>query len=215
MRINKFIAQATGISRRAADEILEWNRVTVNGKPAPKGFDVLENDVVTLDGKPIQLPTQTTTIILNKPADYVVSRDGQGSKTIYELLPEKFQQLKPVGRLDKASSGLLLLTNDGDLAQKLTHPSYKKEKVYEIELYIPLKDQDRKTIEKGVKLEDGISKLELSGQDKKWTVIMHEGRNRQIRRTFSELGYTIAALHRVQFGNYILQGTAPGTHRLV
>lgn len=87
--------------------------------------------------------------------------------------------------------------------------------MYEIELYIPLKPEDRKAIEQGVKLEDGISKLQLAGQDKKWTVTMHEGRNRQIRRTFSELGYTIAALHRIQFGDYILKGTAPGTHRLV
>lgn len=215
MRINKFVAQATGMSRRTADKAIEWGRVTINGQPVTAGFDVQPTDVVMLDGKTIALPERATTIILNKPVGYVVSRDGQGSKTIYELLPESLQHLKPIGRLDKASSGLLLLTTDGDLAQKLTHPSYKKEKVYEIELYIPLKDEDKHAIEKGVELEDGLSRLQLSGADTKWTVTMHEGRNRQIRRTFGELGYTIAALHRIQFGDYVLKGTAPGTHRIV
>lgn len=215
MRANKYIAQATGMSRRAADQAIEWGRVTVNNLPISAGQDITPTDAVTLDGKPVSIPDKLQTIVLNKPVGYVVSRDGQGSKTIYDLLPESLQHLKPIGRLDKASSGLLLVTNDGDLAQRLTHPSYKKEKVYQIELYIPLKDEHRKQIEKGIKLEDGISRLQLEGKDKKWTVIMHEGRNRQIRRTFAELGYTIASLHRIQFGDYLLTGTAPGTHRLV
>lgn len=215
MRINKFVAQATGMSRRAADEIMEWGRVEVNGRKVGPGHDVQASDKVTLDGKEITTPDAAQTIILNKPVGYVVSRDGQGAKTIYDLLPEKWQPLKPVGRLDKASSGLLLLTNDGDLAQRLTHPSYKKAKVYEIELYIPLKETDRQAIEQGVKLDDGVSKLQLDGQDKKWTVTMHEGRNRQIRRTFEKQGYTIAKLHRIQFGDYLLKGTGPGTHRQI
>jgi 23S rRNA pseudouridine2605 synthase len=215
MRVNKYIAQATGMSRRAADKAVEWGRVTVNGRSVGAGFDVQSGDKVTLDNEPVSIPETTQTVILNKPAGYVVSRDGQGSQTIYELLPEGMAHLKPVGRLDKASSGLLLLTNDGDLAQRLTHPSYNKEKVYEIELYIPLKAEDQRAIAKGVKLEDGISKMEISGEGKNWTVVMREGRNRQIRRTFGELGYTIAKLHRTQFGDYILKGTAPGTHRLV
>lgn len=215
MRINKYIAQATGMSRRAADATMEWSRVTVNGQPVTAGFDVQPTDQVILDGKIIKPVETFTTIILNKPVGYVVSRDGQGSKTIYDLLPESLHHLKPVGRLDKTSSGLLLLTNDGELANTLTHPSYSKQKVYEVELYIPLKPADKQHIEQGVKLEDGISKLQLDGSGKQWTVTMHEGRNRQIRRTFGELGYTLAKLHRVTFGDYILKGTAPGTHRLV
>jgi 23S rRNA pseudouridine2605 synthase len=216
MRINKYVALCTGMSRRGADEIITWGRVKVNGQvPASAGYDVQPNDTVTLDDAIITPATTFTTIILNKPEGYVVSRDGQGSKSIYDLLPESLHHLKPVGRLDKASSGLLLLTNNGDLANELTHPSYKKEKVYEIELYIPLKPEDKKKIERGIELEDGISRLQLQGEDKKWTVVMSEGRNRQIRRTFAEVGYTIAKLHRTEFGNYILRGTAPGTHRLV
>jgi len=216
MRINKYIALATGMSRRNADQIITWGRVKVNGKPPlSAGYDVQPDDEVMFDDRIISPAKTFTTVILNKPADYVVSRDGQGSKSIYDIIPESLHHLKPVGRLDKASSGLLLLTNDGDLANQLTHPSHQKEKVYEIELYIPLQPTDRKKIEQGVMLEDGKSALQLSGNEKKWIVTMKEGRNRQIRRTFSALGYTVAKLHRVQFGDYHLKGTAPGTHRLV
>jgi 23S rRNA pseudouridine2605 synthase len=216
MRINKYIALSTGMSRRNADQIITWGRIKVNGQPPlSAGYDVQPNDTVMFDDRVIKPAEKFTTIILNKPADYVVSREGQGSKSIYEILPESLHHLKPVGRLDKASSGLMLLTNDGNLANQLTHPSYKKEKIYEIELYVPLKAVDKKQIERGVKLDDGISKLRLHGSNKNWTVTMSEGRNRQIRRTFGELGYTVAKLHRVQFGDYILEGTAPGTHRKV
>jgi 23S rRNA pseudouridine2605 synthase len=215
MRINKYVALCTGMSRRSADKAITWGRVKVNDQPATTGHDVQENDIVTLDGTTIKPATTFTTIILNKPAGYVVSRDGQGSASIYELLPESMHRLKPVGRLDKASSGLLLLTDNGDLANQLTHPSYKKEKVYDIELYVPLSQAAKQNIERGVMLEDGMSKLKLRGKDTKWTVTMNEGRNRQIRRTFGELGLTIAKLHRIQFGDYVLKGTAPGTHRKV
>jgi 23S rRNA pseudouridine2605 synthase len=216
MRINKYIALATGMSRRAADQAISWGRVAVNGQPPlSAGYDVQEHDSVSLDGTPLKIQEKYTTILLNKPVGYVVSRDGQGSKSIYELLPEKYRTLKPVGRLDKASSGLLLLTNNGDLANRLTHPSYKKEKVYEIELYVPLNAADQKAIERGIELEDGVSALQLTGDATTWTVTMSEGRNRQIRRTFGELGYTIKKLHRIQFGDYVLTGTAEGTSRLV
>ena len=110
MRINKYVALATGISRRAADQAITWGRISVNGQPPlSAGYSVQENDVVCLDGKPLSIQETFTTIMLNKPTGYVVSRDGQGSKSIYELLPEAYHSLKPVGRLDKASSGLLLL----------------------------------------------------------------------------------------------------------
>lgn len=209
MRINKFLAQATGISRRTADKYIEWGRVKVNGQNIQSGYDVKENDKVTLDDTIINPLTEKLTIIFNKPTDYVVSRNGQGSKTIYELLPEKLHHLKAIGRLDKASSGLLLLTNDGELAQKLTHPSYHKPKIYQIELYIPLKLIDKQMIENGIQLEDGLSKFKISGKDKNWEVTMTEGRNRQIRRTFSKLGYTISKLHRISFGDANLGDIAP------
>src|SRR3989344_6109042 len=161
MRINKYVALANGMSRREADTAIEQGRVSINGQPPTPGQQIREEDTVTLDSLPITTAVKTQTIILNKPVGYVVSRDGQGSKTIYDLLPKEFHNLKPVGRLDKDSSGLLLLTNDGKLAHELTHPSFQKEKVYEVVLDKLLADTDRHRIESGVTLEDGLSKLKL------------------------------------------------------
>lgn len=201
MRINQYIASATGISRRAADKVIEAGRVSINKTVAKLGDVVQENDLVLLDDKPITRQG-IVTIMLNKPVGYVCSRDGQGSKTIYELLPSDLHHLKPVGRLDKDSSGLLLLTNDGHYANELTHPKYRKNKVYEIMLDKKLTTTDRQVIENGVELEDGPSKLKLDGDGAHWQVTMSEGRNRQIRRTFAALGYKVNKLHRTNFGEY-------------
>jgi 23S rRNA pseudouridine2605 synthase len=209
MRINKYLALSTGLSRRAADEVIAQSRVLVNNLSPQSGQQIQPDDVVLLDGKPVA-PLTTQTIILNKPAGYVVSRNGQGSKTIYDLLPQELHSLKPVGRLDKDSSGLLILTNDGDLANQLTHPRYEKEKHYLVELHQALQPAHKQAIERGVRLEDGISALRLLGSGKKWEVTMSEGRNRQIRRTFAVQGYFVKTLHRVTFGNYKLGDMSPG-----
>lgn len=214
MRLNKYIASSTGMSRRAADAAISDGRVLVNGQQPGAGYTVAESDVVMLDNRAIT-PAVKTTIAFNKPVGYVVSRDGQGSKTIYDLLPEEYHHLKPVGRLDKDSSGLLLLTNDGDLANELTHPSRQKAKVYEITLDQSLQPLHRQMISDfGIELEDGISRLTLDrqeqGNDKQWIVTMSEGRNRQIRRTFAALGYDIKVLHRTHFGPHILNNLPTG-----
>jgi 23S rRNA pseudouridine2605 synthase len=214
MRLNKYIAQATGLSRRAADIAIEKGRILVNGQMPSLGYEVADTDRVTLDSRPITPSVKTTTIMLNKPPDYVCSRDGQGSKTVYDLLPEDYRPLKTVGRLDKDSSGLLLLTNDGQLAYELTHPKFHKTKVYKIALNKPLTLEDAAKISGGVMLEDGASKLQLEpinkGDTSNWKVTMHEGRNRQIRRTFEALGYTLPKLHRTQFGPYQLESLPSG-----
>jgi 23S rRNA pseudouridine2605 synthase len=209
MRINKFIALATGLSRRAADKLADAGEIFVNNRPIKKGHEIIASDQVTLKGQTLQLP-KINTIILNKPVGFVCSRNGQGNKTIYELLPKKYHTLKPVGRLDKNSSGLLLLTNNGDLAQRLTHPRYVKEKLYSIELDQNLKPEDRHEIKHGVDLEDGPSRLMLQGQDRYWRVKMFEGRNRQIRRTFNAMGYEVVKLHRTKFGQYSLGNLSQG-----
>lgn len=207
MRINKYLALATGLSRRAADKAISENRVTVNGKPATPGAEINERDLVKIDGKTAE-PQKSLTILLNKPVGYVCSRNGQGSKTIYEILPQQYHSLKPVGRLDKDSSGLLLLTNDGLLANKLTHPKFEKQKRYVICLNKPLAPLHHQMInDLGIDLPDGRSQLMLEsiGETKKyWIVNMSEGRNRQIRRTFAALGYTVKKLHRTHFGSYTL-----------
>lgn len=205
VRLNKLIANSTGLSRRAADAVISEGRVQVNNQTAEVGQEVNDGDVVRLDGNELESNTSKLTVMLNKPTGYVVSRDGQGSRTIYDLLPVHLHHLKPIGRLDKDSSGLLLLTNDGDLAQKLTHPKFEKQKVYDIELNKPLEPNDEQKIKTGVELEDGVSALRLQGKGARWLVIMHEGRNRQIRRTFEKLGYKVVKLHRIQLGEYNLQ----------
>ncbi len=199
MRINKFLAQATDLSRRSADTAILEGRVLINGRLPGQGDQVSPGDIVTLDGKTVASSEVKLMIMINKPVGYVCSRDGQGSKTVYDLLPEEYQSLNSVGRLDKYSSGVLLLTNDGDLANELTHPRYDKKKIYKISLNVPLPPLQQQMInDYGVQLPDGLSKLTLekvdeSGRD--WRVIMSEGRNRQIRRTFSSLNYTVVTLH--------------------
>lgn len=217
MRLNRYIAQATGLSRRAADEAIKQGRVMVNNTVATLGYNVQEGDRVTIDNLSVKQhgKNTSTTVILYKPVGYVCSRNGQGSKTVYDLLPPELHHLKPIGRLDKDSSGLLLLTSNGKLAQQLTHPSFKKEKIYEIELSQKLSQADRKKIERGIKLRDGLSKLSLRGSGTHWTVSMHEGRNRQIRRTFEALGYHVTKLHRTQIAHYVLDNLAPGQYKTV
>lgn len=234
MRINKYIALATGLSRRAADGALAAGRVAVNGKRALVGQEVAPDDAVTLDSLAITPAVKTLTLILNKPAGYVVSRTGQGSKTIYDLLPAEYHSLKPVGRLDKDSSGLLLLTNDGDLANQLTHPRYAKTKIYEVELDRPLTPADKTRIEEGVAVNDYVSRFSIESRgksrearntpahdsslvarDSAYVVRMQEGRNRQIRRTFASLGYEVQKLHRTHFGSYQLEQLQPGKFRLI
>ncbi len=213
MRINVYIAQVTGLSRRGADKVIREGRVSINGRTASIGETVQNNDTLELDGKRLQMPQASTLIALNKPRGYVVSRKGQGAKTIYDLLPKKYYRLKPVGRLDKDSSGLLLLTDDGKLAQALAHPRSQKNKIYIVNLNLPLGDIDKNFLSNGVELEDGLSKLGISGLSadrKTMTITISEGRNRQIRRTFAALNYNVNSLHRIQFGEYDLNGLQSG-----
>lgn len=222
MRLNKFIAHATGMARREADEAILNGRISVNGKVANIGQDVDgQSDIIKLDDKQITLPATTTVIMLNKPIGYVCSRNAQAkdAKTVYELLPSDLRQLKTIGRLDKDSSGLILLTDDGDMAHKLTHPSFTKTKEYVIELDRPLAPLHQQMIaDFGINLTDGPSKLlleRLNDERTKFRVIMHEGRNRQIRRTFAALGYQVVSLHRTSFGSYQLGDLPSGKYKRV
>lgn len=218
MRINKYLAQATGLSRRRVDQLLAAGQVTVNGQTASLGQQITPDDQLSINGKQVDRPPTTQTVLFNKPVGYVCSRRGQGSQTIYDLLPAKLHHLKPVGRLDKDSSGLLLLTNDGQLANQLTHPSYVKNKFYQIVLDQPLGQAAQNQLTSGVQLDDGPSRLQLkslSSDDTKWQVIIHEGRNRQIRRSFAATGHTVTALRRTQLGPYRLNGLPIGQWQAV
>jgi 23S rRNA pseudouridine2605 synthase len=194
----------------------------MNGTVPSLGARVHTGDLITVNGKPLGLHAKPHTYLaLNKPEGYICSRRQQGeTPTIYTLLPQEYQHLKPVGRLDKDSSGLLLMTNDGDFAHHMTHPSFIKIKHYDVILDQPLQPLHHQMISNiGVTLPDGISKLGLQrikdGDDTRWTVIMHEGRNRQIRRTFAALGYGVTELHRTQFGPYALNDLRPGRFKII
>ena len=221
MRINRYISSNTNISRRKADELIKASRVKINDQIANLGSDVNpDSDRVYLDSVIIHHSKKTILIMLNKPENIVVSRDGQGSKTVYDILPFDFKNLKPVGRLDKNSSGLILFTNNGKLINDLTHPSSKKKKIYLVKININLIPADQIKINNdGVMLEDGLSKLNITQvmKDNKrlWKIIMTEGRNRQIRRTFDALGYKVISLHRISFDKYELGKLEPGKIKIL
>ncbi len=223
-RLNKFLALHTGTSRREADNAIIAGRVSVDGQRAQLGQHITATQSVELDGKSVVQITNHTYIALHKPRGYVCSRKRQGENpTIYELIPEQYHTLKPVGRLDRDSSGIILLTNDGDFAHRMTHPSFRKQKQYEVSVDHELQPLHRQMIsEFGVMLEDGKSQFLISRQNEDdssnntdWIIRMGEGRNRQIRRTFAALGYAVTRLHRTQFGAYSLGDITEGSHKIL
>lgn len=214
-RLNKFLAERIGVSRREADSLISAGKILIDGQPAALGTHVQPHQQVKYRGKIIPHDSIYTYIIFHKPVGYVSSRKKQGNTpTLYELLPDEYQHLKTVGRLDKNSSGLIILTNDGDFAYRMTHPKFIKTKVYQVTLDRPLAPLHQQMIaDFGIKLADGRSQLQLLPLDQSrtsWQVTMHEGRNRQIRRTFSSLGYTVETLHRTIFGPYNLNNISSG-----
>lgn len=220
-RLNKYLALQLGISRREADDLIEKGRVVLNGQPAVLGARVTPADTLTVAGKTISAATEYVYLAFHKPIGYVCSRRPQGDNpTIYDLIPSQYHTLKPVGRLDKDSSGIILLTNDGDFAYQMTHPSFRKIKIYEVILDHELEPLHQQMIsDYGVQLDDGRSQFALERLSDtsrlEWRIHMSEGRNRQIRRTFAALGYDVTKLHRTQFGQYTLDSLATGELRPV
>lgn len=218
MRLNKYIALATGQSRRLADKLIINKEILVNSNVGLLTDNINGNDLVFYKRKLLKLPEQNISILLNKPTGYVSSRSGQGNKSVYELLPISFANLKISGRLDKNSEGLMILSNNGDFINQLTHPKYVKEKKYQIRLDKDLITQDQQRLLNGVKLSDGLSKLQIQkfmDSRKSWQIIMTEGRNRQIRRTFENLGYKVVKLKRISIGEYELSNLALGKYQLI
>lgn len=218
-RLNKYLALRLGISRREADELIEQGKVTINQEIARLGARITAETTVEVNGTPVDTSVRHETLLFHKPVGYVCSRKAQGDNpTIYDLIPKQYHNLKPVGRLDKNSSGILLLTNDGDFAHRMTHPSFRKVKIYEVQLDKPLQPLHQQMIsDHGVMLEDGKSQFVVvrvedtsDSANAAYQITMTEGRNRQIRRTFASLGYEVIKLHRTQFGSYPLGGLAVG-----
>jgi 23S rRNA pseudouridine2605 synthase len=221
MPLNKFIAHAGVCGRREAAELVKLGHVTVNGdKVFEPGCKVSEKDTVTVKGKKIFLQQNLVYILLNKPKDYITTaNDPQGRKTVLDLIKGvTAERVYPVGRLDRNTTGVLLLTNDGELAQKLTHPSFEIKKIYEVKLDKPVVKKDMEAIAAGITLEDGFVAADAVGyvDSKDKSVIgieLHSGRNRIVRRIFEHLGYDVRNLDRVMFANLTKKNVERGKWR--
>ncbi|MBO5362882.1 MAG: rRNA pseudouridine synthase, partial [Clostridia bacterium] len=218
---NKFLADMGVASRRHADKMIESCRVTVNGEIATLGMHVEEKDVVCLDGVVIERKEQKLEYyMMNKPKGYVcTAKDDRGRKTIMELLPEGIGRVFPVGRLDYATEGLLLFTNDGDLAQKLTHPAHEVPKTYMARIEGTMTEKDLNPIRSGVELDGVLTKkckahiVETHKEYTKVHITITEGKNRQVRRMFEAIGKNVAFLKRVSIGSLKLTGLDRGEVR--
>ena len=212
-----FLARCGVSSRRGAEAFITGGRVEVNEKPVFKPFFKIDpaKDIVTLDNKKIA-PKPKVYLLLNKPEGVTTTRkDPYANKTVLELLPKEYRHLNPVGRLDRSTSGLLLLTNDGELAFRLTHPKFKVEKAYRVVLDRPIVNRDIARLKEGVLLGDGISSCIKARALRPFKVIVTvcEGRKRQIRRMFDTLGYKVIKLARIQEGCLKLADLPPGKFR--
>lgn len=227
-RIQKIIAQRDEVSRREAEHWIAEGRVLVNGNPVSLGDKCLpSSDTITVDGRvlPCSAPRKVV-IALNKPRGYLCSnRDPHGGKTVFDLIPPDLnpQGLSCVGRLDKDSEGLLLLTNDGQLKQQLTHPSYGIVKKYAVELNKPLDPGDVRKLLKGIQWEgeplsvDKVFPFKRNRREnwKELEVTLHHGKKREIRRLFYAFGYNVKRLKRYQIGGFQLKGIPRGAFRIL
>jgi len=220
LRLNKFLANAGICSRREADEFIQAGVVTVNGEVVTElGTKVLRTDTVMFHDQPVKIEKKVY-VLLNKPKDYVTtSDDPQQRKTVMDLVKNACpERIYPVGRLDRNTTGVLLLTNDGDLASKLTHPKYLKKKIYHVFLDKNVTAHDLQQIADGIQLEDGEIKADdvqyASPTDKKQVGIeIHSGKNRIVRRIFESLGYRVQKLDRVQFAGLTKKNLKRGDWR--
>lgn len=208
MRLNKYVAHCGVCSRRQAADLVKEGQVTVNGEQVLEPFYQMKpDDVVRYKGKVIRPEEHTVYLLMNKPRGLITTmQDERGRKTVMDLLKDKVsERVFPVGRLDRETTGLLLLTNDGDLAQRMTHPGFKMQKQYEAELDKPLSSTDLERIRQGLTLEDGEVKVDAihyipeKGKSAV-SLLIHVGRNRIVRRIFEHLGYEVVKLDRVYLG---------------
>lgn len=221
MRLNKYIAHCGICSRRKAASLVKSGKVKVNGeKETAPGRKVHEEDIVEVKGKKIQLEKKYIYLLMNKPKNTITTVDDpHGRKTVMEIIDEDVdQRIFPVGRLDRDTTGILLLTNDGDLANKLTHPSHEISKVYEVTLNRDLSEKDLQRIRSGLELEDGFIKVDSAHilKEKGKNVLqlkLHSGRNRIVRRICEHLGYKVEKLDRTFLAGMTKKGLQRGWYR--
>ncbi len=219
MRINKFLAAAGIAARRECDKIIEEGKVTVNGAAATLGMDVSESDEVLYNGVKVTVKTNEY-YILNKPKGYITAvSDDRGRKTVLDLLPKSTGRIFPVGRLDYDSEGLLILTTDGDLAQRLSHPSHEIPKTYLVKVEGTLTEAALNPIRSGIEI-DGYKtkkcKAHIVETNKAYTkvhITITEGKNREIRKMFAAIGKEVMLLKRIKIGELTLKGLDRGAYR--
>lgn len=220
IRLNKFLSNAGICSRREADVLIKTGVISVNGKIVTElGLKIKPGDAVQYDGETINAEVKRY-VLLNKPKGFITTMDDPfGRKTVMGLIAKACKErVYPVGRLDRETTGLLLFTNDGDLAKKLTHPRHKANKVYQVELDKPFKKEDFEKLLNGVLLEDGTSRFNAAeyikdGNSREVGVELHSGKNRIVRRTFEALGYKVMKLDRVQFAGLTKKDLPRGYYR--
>ncbi len=219
LRLNKFIANSGVCSRREADQLIVDGKIKVNGAVVSElGYKVKRTDKVEFNGKSL-VPETLQYVLLNKPTDFITTMsDPEGRKTVMNLVSGACaERIFPVGRLDRNTTGLLLFTNDGDLAKKLTHPSHQIKKIYQVTLDKPIVNADFDNILKGVTLDDGlvnVTEMAVVSDDK--TVLgieIHVGKNRVVRRIFEHFGYSVEKLDRVMFGSLTKKNLPRGKWR--
>lgn len=220
-RLNKYIASTGLCSRRKADELIEAGKVGVNGKIVTElGFYVREKDKVTVEGKIVR-PQNLEYYRFYKPAGYITTADDEkGRKTIYDIIPPELKHLKPVGRLDKDSTGLLIMTNDGELINAMTHPSLKVPKVYMVTINGRFTESQAKEMLEGIEIVTDSNErktayaetlpIEVTNKLSIIQVVLYQGINRQIRKMFAKLGFEVTVLKRVQHAIINLDGLKKG-----
>lgn len=220
MRINKYLASCGVAGRRECDKIVSEGRVSVNGKIADVGYDVVDSDIVKIDGRQVSIK-KNEYYIMHKPKGYLCTvSDDRGRKTVMEILGENIGRVYPVGRLDYDSEGLLILTTDGELAQHLTHPSNEVPKTYMVKVEGTLTESDLNPIRSGIEI-DGCyvtakCKAHIVKTDKVYTkveITLKEGKNREIRKMFAAIGKEVMLLKRVRIGDISLKGLGRGEYR--
>ena len=221
MRINKFLAEQGIASRRGSDQIIAEGRVSINGKPAKAGDNVAAEDVVMVDGRILSHKVKYEYYLLNKPKGYVCTvSDDKGRKTVMDLLPAGAGRVFPVGRFDYDTEGMLLLTNDGDLAYRLTAPQSEIPKTYLVRIEGAITDQQLNRLRAGVEIERGVltkkCKITVTETGKTYTklrVVLTEGKNREIRKMFEAVGKNVDFLKRLKIGDLALTGLDRGAVR--
>jgi 23S rRNA pseudouridine2605 synthase len=218
IRLNKLISDAGIASRRKADELIKGGSVKVNDKPVTElGTKVLVTDKITVNGNQLKATKHLTYILLNKPKDCITSvKDEFGRQTVMDIVRIR-TRIYPIGRLDRNTTGVLLMTNDGELANRLMHPRYQVERVYNAGLDKALKPEDAKKIASGIELEDGQTEpceLIIHPEEKtKITIILKEGKNREVKRIFEHFGYKVKKLDRKMYAGLSTSGLGRGGYR--